>query len=34
MSKGHDPQSFVLVMVLNILIWAIIIRLFIIWMYS
>lgn len=34
MRQDHDPQLFVLVMVLNILLWAVIIRMFMIWMYS
>lgn len=33
MNEEHDTKLFVLVMILNILIWAVIIRLFMIWMY-
>lgn len=34
MMSERDPQLFVLVMVLNILLWAVIIRLVMLWIYA
>lgn len=34
MNEERDPQLFVLVMVLNILLWAVIIRLVMLWIYA